>query len=167
LETINKTGKDMRFLKYTRGEFSEDDTLPECDDIEDWSDYPTTAGFDSFGTRLGDEDGGSFKIHASKKGRSYLVDFSLTGNEWEFIHIPDFISMMMFLRDFGPIIELSALREDINQMKTLTERTFRKYHEHEVSVVCKECDPLEFRDREKWVRERLAKRGGKPKDSKP
>jgi hypothetical protein len=95
-------------------------------------------------TGYGNDGLGGFDVFESRKSDTFFVDVCWDGCTCRQIFLPDFPSLLMFLRDFGPVFQLSALRFDIEEMKEMMVRTFRKEHGHDSRSVCKDCDPLEF-----------------------
>lgn len=153
---------------YKRGEWIEGSPLTEMAEDEDWYDWLSRQGFNrNSSMAFGESDSPSLAIYKRTSGDSYLAEICLTSGETSSVFIPDFPSMMMFIRDFSPALSLAEFDCKLEKIGSAISKLFRVYHGHDAASCCQECDPLEWKwlQEEKWKREEQKRAKAKPDTS--
>lgn len=143
----------MKAFTYERGEWKENTSLPEMETGEEYYDWLKRCGFKTHSKSFGNEHDSSIDIHESEDGNSYLACVAPFGGFITDVLLPDFPSLMMFIRDFGGSFTLPEIQYKLGEIESLLEKLFRVYHGHDPFNCCRECDP------NKW--ERLQESKGK------
>lgn len=128
-----------------------------CDDL-DFDDYISKLGYDSFNyTKFGDEFSPKAIIRKHKDNDSSLAEVAIFFEEYKLVYIPDFPSLMMFVRDFCSSFSLSYLQQTQEELNSSVNKIFRAYHGHDSNDICRECDPVEFDRRIRESKDRKKK----------
>jgi hypothetical protein len=140
---------------YTRGTWSDGSTLEPATQDEAVDEHLVRIGYRQRLTDFGMDAMDTVEIYTS--GPSFIAVVSPGSQLCYSIHLPDFPSMMMFLRDYAPAF--AAMAQDYRQAELLSiaKRTFRLQHGHDSEGVCERCDPREA-ERRARLREEAAKR---------
>ncbi len=114
----------MTEFTYFRGEWKETDTLPEHLDGEENRDWLLRCGFNPVPTQFGDEYGSNIEIYF-KSRTSFLATVAISDYYYNVL-LPDFPSLMMFIRDFAPaflLAETCAIQEEMKSaLETISEQ---------------------------------------------
>lgn len=155
---IYLTNKDTPMSDYTfnRGTWSDGFTLDPAKQDEDLREHLARIGYDQRLTDFGTADVDCVEIYTS--GDAFLAVVCPGSDRFYTVHLPDFPSLMMFLRDYAPAF--TAMAQDYRQAALLriAERTFRAEHGHDPDVVCETCDPRELERRARLRAEALERK---------
>jgi hypothetical protein len=133
----------MADFTYDKGEWKEGNSLPEQGDGEEFSDWLTRCGFKPYPKNFGN-DSASIELYQSDNGEApYLALVAPFGYLITAVFLPDFPSLMMFVRDFTTPFAISEMAEVQNSIETLLNKFFRVYHGHDPLNPCPKCDPAE------------------------
>jgi hypothetical protein len=117
------------------------------DDIN-WDDCVSKLGYELINyTRFGDEFSSNAIIRKHKTNDSSLAEVAIFYEEYKVVYIPDFPSLMIFVRDFCSSFSLSYLQRAQEELNSSVNKIFRAYHGHDSNEICRECDPVEFNRR--------------------
>lgn len=145
---------------YTRGNWSNGIELPEWFDDEQYPAYLERIGYSSSKLSIGSEHGSSIEIYESSDCSSFYSSVSPSGGACYEVFLPDFPSLMLFLKDFAPAFAALSLDGDQREVLSLLEKFFRVYHGHAAHEVCRECDPLQWEANVKFKEARAKARRG-------
>lgn len=136
----------MSRYTYSKGQWTDGNDLPQWSDNEEFSAYLERIGYSSPKLSVGSEHGSSIEIFESSDSSSFYASVSPMGTTCYEVFLPDFPSLMLFLKEFGPTF--SALSSESNQSEILNllEKLFRVYHGHAAYEICKQCDPRGWED---------------------
>jgi hypothetical protein len=133
----------MKFA-FDRGNWENQNSLPEWNPSEEFEDFLTRIGYSSVATTFGHEHGGQIAIYESKDGDSFYASVCPLGSTVYEVFLPDFPSLMMFLRDYSVAFSAESSNAAHNETLSVLEKLFRVYHGHAAYDVCKQCDPTEW-----------------------
>ena len=131
----------MSRYTYTKGQWTDGNDLPEWADNEDFSEYLDRVGYSPAKLCVGSEHGSCIDIYESSDLGSFYASVAPLGGTCYEVFLPDFPSLMLFLKDFGPIFSALNIESDQSEILKLLEKLFRAYHGHEAYAICKQCDP--------------------------
>ena len=126
---------------YNRGSWEEGNPLSEWKEDEDFEVYLDRVGFDIRETCFGDEDG-KIEIFESTDGKSFYASVCPTGNIIYEVYLPDFISLMMFIKEYAPAFSNESSNSNSQDIFQLLGKLFRVYHGHDAHSICYQCDPI-------------------------
>ena len=139
----------MSRYTYTRGEWKDGNDHPEWADSEDFRSYMTRIGYRTLGLTIGSEHGSSIEVFEAADGKSFYANITPCGSNCYEVFIPDFPSLMLFMKEFGPIFAAISIESDQREMLNSLEKLFRVYHGHAAHNICRECAPEEWEARVK------------------
>lgn len=90
----------VRFT-YLQGQWTDGNTLPEWPENEEFSDYLSRIGYSTSKLTIGSEDGPSIEIYEASDSNSFYANVCPSGGTCYEVFLPDFPSLMLFLKDFG------------------------------------------------------------------
>jgi hypothetical protein len=93
----------MSLYTYTKGEWTDGNDLPKWDDSEDFSAYLYRIGYSPSKLCVGSEHGSCIVLYESFDASSFYAIVAPLGGKCYEVFLPDFPSMMLLLKDFGPI----------------------------------------------------------------
>ena len=136
-------------MKYSfdRGAWIDNFPLPEQQDNEEFEDYLRRIGFSANAASFGNEYGSQVEIYESIKGDSYYATVSPTGDAAREIYLPDFPSLMMFVRDYVSAFSVESSNAHLQEIWTLLEKMFQVQHGHSAHEICSQCDPAGWKQR--------------------
>lgn len=138
----------MRKFTFTRGQWTDGHSLPEWDgdDGEDHTAYIRRIGYGSpCGIEAPDMVAPILEAYAHDTNETFLAFISPDRSSIYEVFLPDFISLMMFLKDYAPA--LGALEAASNQAEIVEtlRKLFLLYHGHASYMPCAKCSPLEWK----------------------
>lgn len=142
----------MYRFTYDQGTWNEGMPLPELGDDEQHSDYFQRIGYSPYGTRMGNEGGIELELHESNSGRAFYAVVTPAGNAVYDVYLPNFPSLMQFLKDYGPAFTLTRLRTDIEELSEAFRKLFHALHGHDAYTFCKKCDPKAWEEAQAHIR---------------
>lgn len=148
----------MRKFTFTRGQWTDGHSLPEWEDdgTEDHSAYVRRIGYSSMpcGIETPDMTDPVFEAYSHNTDETFLAFISPDRSSIYEVYLPDFISLMMFLKDYAPA--LGALESAANQVEIVEtlRKLFLLYHGHESYKPCPRCSPLEWKQNEEAAERR-------------
>lgn len=148
---------------FTRGQWSEESTLPDWDDKKhgDYSAHLADLGYHPSRSSISNEWHPLLDIYAHHSNGAHVLEVGFGGLCYE-VFIPDFISLMMFLKDYAPALGALHSSESQNKLLEIIKRLFRAYHGHEYHTPCPKCDPFEWKRQEDAAEAREKQRREKP-----
>jgi hypothetical protein len=114
----------MSRFTFKRGAWEDGNSLPEWKDDEDFGAYLERIGHASSKTMFGHEDGGHIEIYESSDGRSFYATVCPSGGSVHEVFLPDFPSMMMFVKDYGTPFSAESVNFRQQESLALLEKSF-------------------------------------------
>lgn len=143
---------------FNRGAWEDGSPLPDWEGDEEFDDYLSRIGFSPFKSFFGLENGNSIEIFGSLDGNSFFANVCPLSSSIYDVFLPDFPSLMMFLRDYSGAFNATASDFALQEIRSMVEKLFRAQHGHAPEISCSECDPAGWRaqlDRDAVRRERM------------
>lgn len=125
---------------YTRGEWTSGSTLPEWIGTEEFDDYLRRIKFKTTPMRFGGDELSQIQVYESEEKPIFMAEVTLTGNIYN-VYLPDFPSMMMFVRDHAAAFSVEAANSYQQEILQIMQKFFQAVHGHDALNICKECDP--------------------------
>lgn len=132
----------MSKFTFDRGTWKDGNSMPEWQDNEDLSSYLNRSGYATARATFGCEDGGEFKVYESSDGKSFYALVCPLGDTCFDVLLPDFPSLMMFIRDHAAAFAAESVNFTQQQALTILEKLFQAQHGHDAYSICQQCDPL-------------------------
>lgn len=134
----------MSRFTYLRGQWTDGHDLPEWAENEEFDAYLERIGYSSSKLCVGSEYGSSLDIYEAPDGSSFFVSAVPMGGACYEVFLPDFPSLMLFLKDFGSAFSMLSTEDSQREILSLLEKLFRVYHGHAAYEICKQCAPQEW-----------------------
>jgi len=99
--------------------------LPEILGNEEHSDYLARIGYDSIKLLIGHQHGSSIEIYETKNNESFYVIVTPVISNCYDIYIPNFPSLMMFIKDYAPAFSQITIQQTLEELTTLSEKFFK------------------------------------------
>jgi hypothetical protein len=131
----------MYRFTYNRGQWTDSCDLPEWADNEEFSAYIRRIGYAISRLCVGAEHGSCIELYESSNDGSFYASVAPMGSTCYEVFLPDFPSLMLFLKEFGPAFSLLSSEGEQHEIFNLLEKLFRVYHGHAPYELCKQCDP--------------------------
>ena len=131
----------MNCFTYTRGAWSDGMALPQIGENEQHTEYLERVGFSPMPNRLGVEFGSEIQLFEAERGSSYFAVVQPMANATYDVHIPDFPSLMLFLKDFAAAFGTLDVQSQLQDLNDGMRKLFHAYHGHSLDQMCKQCDP--------------------------
>lgn len=148
----------MSSFTFKRGIWSEGAGVLEINEEEDFSDYLKRIKYSVTKFTFGEEEEGSLiEIHESEESGAFLACVTL-GEKWYLVAIPDFPSVMMFIRDFGTPFATEASNFSQRESLRIQEKLFHAEHGHYSYLACDKCDPRAAEQERKFSAARRAEK---------
>jgi hypothetical protein len=128
----------MNYLTFNRGTWEDSYPLPEWMDDEGFYDYLDRIGFNRSTTTFGEESISQIEIYESSDGKSFYVVVSLPGDGSIScnVYLPDFPSLMMFIKDYASAFSEQSSHSTMQEMLLILERLFQIHHGHSANSIC-------------------------------
>jgi len=137
----------MKFT-YNRGNWENSNSLPEWIDDEEFTDYLTRIGFSPVAGTFGFDLGGQIDVYESNSDKgNFYASVSPFGETIYEVFLPDFPSLMMFLRDHASVFSGEASNFAQQEILSILEKLFQAEHGHPASNICPKCSPDEWKSR--------------------
>ena len=105
--------------------------LPEWNEDEEHQEYLKRIGYDSYKTTFGNEGDNSLEIYRSLKGNSFYASICpLTDEKLFEVFLPDFPSLMMFLKNYAGVFLLLSMNDKQLEIQSILEKMFQVQHGH-------------------------------------
>jgi hypothetical protein len=128
--------------------------LPEWQENEDSGDYQRRIGYVTTpAATFGHEHAGQIEIFEHTSDKSFYAHVCPNGAQVFEVYLPDFPSMMMFIRDYGTAFATESSNTTQQQTLDLLEKLFRVQHGHSSTAICPKCAPEEWEARHRRQRE--------------
>lgn len=124
---------------FNRGTWEDTSPLTEQTDDESYDDYLKRNGFSASKTIIGVEHGTWIELYEGRNA-TFLANVTPTGSSVFDVYLPDFPSMMMFLKDYGAAFAAHAASEYQLAALALSRRLFKATHGHSPDTHCSKCD---------------------------
>lgn len=131
----------MNRFTFRRGQWEDGNELHEWQDNEEFDAYLQRIGYTSSKFAIGSEYTPELEIYESSDGCSFYVNVAPSGSTCYEVFLPDFPSLMIFLKDFAPVFSGIAMNSLQQELSTLHEKFFQLYHGHSAFNICERCDP--------------------------
>jgi hypothetical protein len=116
--------------------------LPEWQEYEDTGGYQKRIGYSTTpAASFGHEHAGHIEIFEHSSDQSFYAHVCPNGGQVFEVFLPDFPSMMMFIRDHATAFATESSNTTQQQTFDLLEKLFRVQHGHSSYAICKQCDP--------------------------
>lgn len=140
---------DNRFT-FKRGAWDDGSPLAEWKDGQDSDQYLQSVGY-SRCTNFGNDFGSEIEVFESKDG-SFVALVTPLGSYVYEVYIPDFPSLMMFMRDYVPAFATEVATVQQHEMLGIMQKLFYLQHGHAAHRICPQCAPEEWEDRERRLK---------------
>lgn len=147
----------MYKFTFNRGIWEDGNSLADWLDNEDFFDYLKRIGYATLKTSFGQEFGSRVEIYESSNGGAFYADVSPSGNTSFEVFLPDFPSLMMFIRDHGSAFSAASTNSSQQEILDLLGKLFQVQHGHPVNSICEQCDPVGWVKSVRANEERLKK----------
>lgn len=136
-------------MRYTfkRGEWSSGCSLQDWVDSEGFDDYLRRINFKTSPIDFGGEGLSQIQIYESNDRAVFLAHVCLQNDNVYEVFLPDFPSMMMFVRDHAAAFSVETANTYQHEMLQIVQKLFHAIHGHDAFNICKECDPHEWQRR--------------------
>ncbi|MCI5114895.1 MAG: hypothetical protein D3921_05785 [Candidatus Electrothrix sp. AW1] len=133
----------MNYLTFNRGTWEDSYPFPEWMDNEYSNDYLDRIGFNTSTTTFGEEFISQIEIHESSDGKSFYAAVSLSddGSISCNVYLPDFPSLMIFIKDYASAFSEKSSNATMQEMLLIFEKLFHIHHGHSADSICPQCDP--------------------------
>lgn len=136
----------MRFT-YTRGSWSDGCVLADWSDDEDFEKYLQRLNFNHLPMEFGEQDTSQIQIYESENNEGFLAHVCLNGGRIYEVYLPEFPSLMMFIKDHAAAFSVNSANYFHKEMLNIIEKFFQSEHGHNAYEVCHLCDPVEWNRR--------------------
>jgi hypothetical protein len=143
----------MSGFTYTRGNWSDGMPLSEWQDNENGDDYRRRIGYPTPTATFGHQHAGQIEIFESATDLSFYAHVTPNGSQVFEVFLPDFPSMMMFIRDHATAFAAESANTTQQQTFDLLEKLFRVQHGHSSHAICSKCDPDAWEERQSRQRQ--------------
>ncbi|MBF8179714.1 hypothetical protein [Herminiimonas contaminans] len=137
----------MSKFTFNRGAWENGNSLSDWMDGEDFNAYLKRIGYVSRSATYGDEHGGSIEIYESEDDDSFYASVCPSGGAVYEVFLPDFPSLMMFIRDHATAFSTDSSNFSQQQILGLLEKLFLLQHGHSSTSICVQCDPVGWEHR--------------------
>ncbi len=134
----------MSRFTYSQGQWTDGNDLPEWSDNEEFSEYLARIGYSSSKLIVGSEHGSCIEIYEASDSKSFYASVAPSGSTCYEVFLPDFPSLMSFLKDFGQVFSAINSECDQREILSLLEKLFRAHHGHAAHEICRRCAPQEW-----------------------
>lgn len=138
----------MQRYTYSMGTWTQGNSAPAWNDSEEFATYIERIGYSTSHYRLGHEHGASIEIHTSSDAKSFYASVTPNGNDVYEVFLPDFPSLMLFLKDFGSAFSIFGIEVHQEETREMMGKLFNVYHGHDPYDICRECSPVEWKARQ-------------------
>jgi hypothetical protein len=166
----------MKIWQYVRGLWDQIEDPFAWPEGEDWERVYQRLGYGSPSQWGGEEAFYRPSLGVHERGRAptsftdrfpYLLDVSVSGESSVFVLIPDFPSLLLFLREYGPVFESARTGGYLEELHEMASKIFRAEHGHSFSDVCLSCDPDRYTAQIEAVRRARERRKAQAPDELP
>ena len=127
---------------FDMGVWTEGHPLTLPDDIDGY-----VACLQAIGYGVGDSDihyygsqyEGILTVYKHESDGTYLLDVEPMQDDFREVYIPNFPSLLMFLKDFAHVFTTKTMQTDLSELRELVDRLFHAYHGHVSWEKCNQC----------------------------
>jgi hypothetical protein len=112
----------MSKFTFNRGTWEDGNPLPEWRDDEEFEEYLSRAGYGAYKTTYGDVESSQIEIYSASENSTFYANVSPAGDLCYEVYLPDFPSLMMFLKDYSGIFSNASANSSLQQMLSLQEK---------------------------------------------
>ena len=112
----------MAGYTFANGIWTDGMSIPTWTEDEAVEQYLERTGFGALNSVIGTELGASIELHEHKSDGSYFAFVSPVGNNIQEVYIPNFPSLMLFVRDYATGFSAMALNSSQNQLLEIAEK---------------------------------------------
>ncbi|NOT10988.1 MAG: hypothetical protein HOP23_03995 [Methylococcaceae bacterium] len=124
---------------FNRGEWLKTDTLPDRLDDEAFDSWRSRAGIGECVTHLGHGSLVLCMYEVTGTG-SYFSELCLDGVNVEHAVMANLPSMLMFIKDYAPLVYQALTHDWQHEVKRYLGTAFTVWHGHSIDRLCKQCD---------------------------
>lgn len=154
----------MSQFTFNRGRWEDGSPLSKWEDDEEHQAYVSRIGYKPLSSSFGSEDGGEVEIYESANDNSFYANICPLGGSCFDIFLPDFPSLMIFLKDYAAIFSLASINSVQQETLSILEKIFQITHGHSAYSICNQCDPDRWEKYKRLEGERSARNAAKKKD---
>lgn len=151
----------MSKFTFNRGTWEDGNPLPEWKDEEEFDAYLNRAGYRTYKTTYGDTESSQIEVYAASENNTFYANVSPAGDLCYEVYLPDFPSLMIFLKDYSGIFSTASANDSLQQMLSLQQKLFHASHGHDAYISCQECDPTGWKIQERSAEERRKQKAEK------
>lgn len=151
----------MSKFTFNRGKWEDGNPLPEWHDNEEFDDYLTRIGYQTYKTTYGHEDASQIEVHAASENSTFYATVCPSGDVCYEVYLPDFPSLMIFLKEYGTVFAAESANNSLQQILALQEKLFRATHGHDAFNSCQQCDPSGWKAQQQATEERRKRKAEK------
>ena len=111
----------MKFT-FNRGQWIDGNNLLQWQEAEDFDAYLQRNGYSSVATKFGSDSVEQIEIYESEKNHSFYAAVTPTGNTVFEVYLPDFPSLMMFIKDYATPFSVASSSDYLNEILSLQEK---------------------------------------------
>ncbi len=108
---------------FNRGQWIDGNNLLEWQDNENFEAHLKRNGYSTTAIKFGHRSEEQIEIYESTKDRSFYGSVCPTGNTVFEVYIPDFPSLMMFIRDYATPFSAASSSDYLDEILTLQEKS--------------------------------------------
>ncbi|MGE8448713.1 MAG: hypothetical protein ACN6O1_21070 [Comamonas sp.] len=105
----------MKFT-FNRGQWIDGNNLLEWQEYEDLDVHLQRNGYSTVATKFGHNSDEQIEIYESDKNKSFYASVSPTGNSVFEVYLPDFPSLMMFIKDYVTPFSVASSSDYLNEI---------------------------------------------------
>jgi hypothetical protein len=143
----------MSSYTYSKGQWTDGNDFPQRSENEGFVEYLCRIGYGKNKLNVGPDDDPFIEIYETSDGSSFYAIVNPLGTDCYEVSIPDFPSLMVFMKEFGPAFAALSAERGQHKILDLLTKLFRVYHGHATNAVCMKCDPKEWQDIIRWREE--------------
>jgi hypothetical protein len=139
--------EERKDWQYNRGVWEEVPS-PFSPNIRDWDEAVRASGYrrmESVGSLDTDTN---IRIYIHNRQDGYLCELAPGPCSSFTVLCPDMPSLLMFLRDYAPLVQRQVTSDFLAGLQTTMNRAFEAWHGHDTFNVCRQCDHIAVEQRE-------------------
>lgn len=150
----------MKF-SFNRGVWENGNPLSDWQENEQFDQFLARIGYNIIATKFGNEGGSNIEIYDSSNDDSFYASICPSGGALYEVFIPDFPSLMMFIRDHASGFAAESTNFYQQQTLELLQKLFHAQHGHSAHEVCRTCDPFAWEQQQEARKKRQIEKAAK------
>lgn len=140
----------MAKFTYNRGTWDVGSVLPIWEDHENGDEYVERLHYSTSPTRFGHPHGSQIEVYESMVNDSFLALVTLGSGSVHEVYLPDFPSMMEFIKDHGAGFSTDSINTILHNLSEVMDKLFQAQHGHPSHDICSKCNPEGWKDYEEY-----------------